>query len=277
MILFVQCLIAGEKTEETVIKKQMVFHGSSGRNLLIIKNFRGDIKVTGHSKHTVDVKVKKTVWARSPEQFAQALKDVILDISEEENLIEFYVDGPFRDRNRRNQWHSGRYQVNYAFEVYVHFETDLELETVNDGDIRINQVHGVCAANNVNGGIEAGGIYEAGKIYALNEDVSVQFEKNPTQNCVVGSLNGDVRLVFQPGLSADFVIETFNGEAYSDFKTTRLQTEPYFKEKKNQKNYYKTGHKDRIRIGRGGPEIYWQGFNGDLLILDRSNRKNKKL
>ncbi|MFC1569504.1 hypothetical protein ACFL4L_04735 [bacterium] len=183
--------------------------------------------------------IKKIIWARSAEQFELAQNEVTLDISEEEDLIEFFVNGPFRDKNNHIHWHGGRYCVTYHFSIKVPFKTDLDLETVNDGSIKIAEIKGRCSANNINGGIEATGIHEVNKIYALNEDVLIHFNKNPTQDCIVGSLNGDVRLYFNPNLSADFIIKTFNGEVYSDFEVERIDGEAYVTINKRDKHHYK--------------------------------------
>ncbi len=267
-------LMAREHESHETLKKSYSFKGDGKTKMLIINNLYGDIKVTGHAKQTVDVVIQKTIWARSAEQFELAKSEVTLDVMEEEDLIEFFVNGPFREKNHDNHWCGKRYKVMYHFDMKVPFHTGLELETINDGDIIISNVHGPCSANNINGGIDASGIREVGRIYALNEHVQIRFDQNPTKDCTIGSLNGDVRLYFKKNLSADFQIDTFNGEVYSDFEVEHLEEESFVEIEKDGKCKYKTGHHDKIRVGKGGPEIFWKGFNGDLLILDSSLKKH---
>lgn len=267
-------LTAREHESHEILKESYRFRGDGKTKTLIIYNFFGDIRVTGHSEQTVDVVIQKKIWARSAEQFDLAKSEVILDIMEEEDLIEFFIDGPFREKNRDNHWCGKRYKVMYHFDVKVPFHAGLELETINDGDIIISNVHGPCSANNINGSIDASGIREVGKIYALNKNVRIRFDRNPTKDCTVGSLNGDVRLYFKKNLSADFQIDTFNGEVYSDFENERIEEKPFIEVEKNGKCTYKTGHHDKIRVGKGGPEISWKGFNGDLLILNSSLKRH---
>lgn len=278
ILIFAMQLLAKEHKSHEVIKDSFTIKGSDKIKTLIVKNFWGGIKVTGHNKKTVDVMIEKDVWARSQEQFDKAKAEMKLDVLEEEDLIEFYVGGPFRDNQHgRDPWKNRRYKVFYQFEIKVPFETALDLETINDGDIQIRNVKGKCSANNINGGIEAMNIREVGKIYALNEDVLIEFDRNPTKDCTIGSLNGDVDLYFKKNLSADFKIKTFNGEVYSDFETVRISGEAYNDIKKNSKTIFKAGHHDKIRIGKGGPLIYWKGFNGDLLIRNQSKSKQASL
>lgn len=278
LLIFAIQLPAKEHTSHEIIKDSYTFKGPGKIKTLIVKNYWGGIKVTGHNKKTVDVMIEKKIWARSQEQFDKAKAEMKLNVLQEEDLIEFYVDGPFHgDQTRRDPWKNRRYKVYYQFEIKVPVETALDLETINDGDIRIKDIQGKCTASNINGGIEAIGIREIGKIYALNEDVLIEFDRNPTQDCTVGSLNGDVDLYFKKNLSADFKIKTFNGEVYSDFETKRIKGEAYKDIKKNSKTVFKAGHHDKIRIGKGGPLIYWKGFNGDLLIRNQSKSRHASL
>lgn len=268
LIFFVVGLgFSKEQTAEETITKTLVFHGSGPTKTLIVDNVWGSVRIHGHREKSIAVEIHKNIWARSPEQFQKALQEVTLDISEEEDLIEFYVDGPFRDHHKENHYHPNRYRVTYTFHILVPYETDLDIKTVNDGNIEIQDIHGTCSANNINGGIKAESIRNVGKIYGLNKDVTVRFERNPDQDGTVGSLNGDVHLFFSKKPSAEFMIETFNGEVYSDFKAEDIKSEPYLKVEKEDKCKYKTGHQKTIRIGNGGPVIKWEGFNGDLFIL----------
>ena len=275
LILMLPCIcpsaasLAEEKTLEETIEKTYAFHGTGTSRRLIVDNYNGDIRIRGHRNDTVQVKITRIAWARSPEQMEKALTEVRLDISEETDVIEFYVDGPFRDKNTARTWHPGRYKVTCHFDITVPEDINVVLKTVNNGNIQVSHIHGVCSAHNMNGGIVMEGVRQVLDVYSLNEDVVVHFDRNPAQDCSIGSLNGDVRLHFLPGLSADFIIETFNGEVYSDFQSQNTLAPSFSETDRNIVNRYKTGHKGRIRIGKGGPKINWRGFNGDLLILNK--------
>ena len=136
------------------------------------------------------------------------------------------MDGPFRDsdgrsRRRGRRWRT-HYEVRYDFEIQVPRGTNVDLSTVNDGEILVRQIDGHYDVHNVNGGIEMEKIGGSGEVYAVNGDVTVDFVKNPSKNSRFGSLNGEVRLYFLPNLSADFYLKTFNGEIYSDFPVSYL-------------------------------------------------------
>ena len=82
-------------------------------------------------------------------------------------------------------------------------------------------------------------------------------------------MNGDVKVTFLDGLSADFRLKTFNGEAYTDFEVTHVPDIATTKESKKGKYIYKSNRRTRVRVGKGGPEIEFDGFNGDIKILKK--------
>jgi DUF4097 and DUF4098 domain-containing protein YvlB len=252
------------------IEREFVISRPEAVFTLIVDNIWGSITVKGVPGKSVKVTIHKTIEARSDEQMQRALDEVSLDISHEDSLLEFYVDGPFRDRypKRKNRhWHERKYKVNYEFELEIPRSISVDISTVNDGDILIENVWGDYHVNNVNGGIKMTGLRGSGKAYALNKDLLCYFDQNPKQKCTFGSLNGDVKLYFQEPLSAEFAMKTFNGEAYSDFKLTHVPSDPEIVREHNGRTVYKCVRRYHARAGHHGPVIELDGFNGDLLIL----------
>ncbi len=78
-----------------------------------------------------------------------------------------------------------------------------------------------------------------------------------------------MRLYFLPGLSAQFNLDTFNGEIFTDFEVESMPPEAFYAKKYNGRKVYKAGHLCRVRAGKGGPEITMDGFNGDMFILKK--------
>jgi hypothetical protein len=64
-------------------------------------------------------------------------------------------------------------------------------------------------------------------------------------------------------------MKTFNGEAFSDFEVKTLPASTEVKESrdtKGKKFVYKRDRFTQVRIGKGGPAIECDTFNGDILI-----------
>lgn len=261
---------------QDTVERTLTFATGSGPTRLVVDNVNGSIRVTGGgADNQVRVVARRTIKADSPDRADAARNEVTLDI-EEGRTITLFVDGPFRGRDaarsrRRGTRHRGRtgYTVRYDFEITVPRQVDLELSTVNDGDILVERVGGQFDVENVNGGVELREIEGSGRAYALNEDLTVTFARNPSGNFYFGSLNGEVVVRLLPDLSADLRLKTFNGEIYTDFETSPLPTSSATVEQRGGKNVYKFTSSG-VRIGRGGPTLEFDGFNGDIRILKKS-------
>jgi len=255
-----------EKKEE--IRQTLKFSNPSTAKEIAVDNINGSITVAGYEGKEVQLVAHKTIYARSPEKVREAEQDVRLEITEKNNSIRLYVDGPFRCENCRGQRYSG-YEVNFDFELKIPREADFYLKTVNDGDIKVTDVAGEYDVKNVNGGIEMNEVSGAGRVYALNEDVKILFKKNPAAESYFGSLNGDVEISFRPNLAADLRFKTFNGEVFTDFPVTYLANATPIRERRKGKNVYRYDRASKVRVGSGGPELEFDAFNGDIRILRR--------
>lgn len=252
--------------DDETIRKTLTFPDTSGRIRVQVDNIYGNIEVTGTSGNDVQLVAYKTIKARTQSRAERAKEEVLLDISEENNIIDIYVDGPFRCQNgRKNRWDPG-YKVIYNFELQVPRRAAVYLKTVTEGHITVKNVQGDFNVRNVNGPIKMEGMGGSGDAHTVNGKVHILFSRNPVSNCSFKTINGDLDLFFPEGLSADFYLKTFNGEAYSDFPVTLLPYKMEKTEKKNGKYVYKSTGTSRVRIGGGGPEIKMDTLNGDLLI-----------
>ncbi len=273
-VFFLAAILSAEVEKNNVIQKTFRFKNPAAKNLVIVDNVWGDVRVTGYDGDEIRMKAKKHLSAKSDAILSEIEQAVTLDISEEDDAIELYVDGPFRDndhRSRRHHWNRYRdIQARYDFEIQVPKGVDLDLSTVNDGEITVQNVMGDYDVHNVNGGIKMDKIGGSGEAYAVNGDVTVDFVKNPASDGRYGSLNGEVKLYFLPELSADFQLKTFNGEIYSDFPVTSLPAKAVKSTEKEKGRFvYKVSRMTAVRAGQGGPKIVLDGFNGDMFILKK--------
>jgi hypothetical protein len=255
-----------EKKEE--IRQTLKFSNPSAAKAIEVDNVFGSITVAGYDGNEVQLVAHKTIYARSEEKVQEALQDVQLEITERNNSIRLYVDGPFRCQNCRSQRYSG-YEVNLDFELKIPRDADFYLKTVNDGDIKVADVAGEYEVENINGGIEMLEVSGAGRVYALNAGVKVRFKKNPTGGSYFGSLNGDVEISFHPNLAADLRFKTFNGDIFTDFPVTYLANAAPTRERRQGKSVYRYDRAAKVRVGNGGPELEFDAFNGDIRILKR--------
>ncbi len=270
--LCVVCLpcLAEDVDQRETIEKTFPLSGDSARKL-VVDDLDGSIQVTGRPGSEIHLIARKRLTADSPEEAAEARRGVTLDISQNANTVRLYVDGPFRcDCGGRHDRHRRSYRVRYDFELQVPSDTAVSLKTVNDGEIKVEGVAGDYDVDNVNGGIQMADVSGSGKVYALNGRVQVSFRENPrAASSFTGSLNGEVRVSFQPGLTADLRFKTFNGGVFTDFPVTYLPVTATAGERHEGKFVYKSNEWSSVRVGRGGPQLSFDAFNGNIRILNR--------
>ncbi len=252
--------------EKETIQKTLTFQDPKKPKEVIVDNIFGAIEVEGYSGQEVKLTAHKTIKARTKDKILKARQEVTLDITEDGNTIDLYVNGPFRCQNRKRGWRDPGYRVHYDFRLMVPHKTDMVLKTVTDGDILVTDIQGDFDINNVNGKIEMSGMAGSGRAHTVNGRVRIQFNKNPGTDCSFKTINGDIDIDFTKGLSADFRLKTFNGDAYSDFPIDYLQARSAEKGRKDGKYIFKSDRFIGVRIDKGGPEIKMDTLNGDLLI-----------
>ncbi len=157
--------------EKEEIRKTLKFQDPSGVKELQIDNIFGSITVVGTNSSEVLLVAHKTIKARTKEKIQKAKEEVTLDVSEDGNTIDLYVDGPFRCENKEGRGRKNRnpgYQVHYDFEIKVPFKTNLYLKTVTDGDITVNNFEGDFEIKNVNGKIKIIDVAGSGDAHTSN-------------------------------------------------------------------------------------------------------------
>ena len=86
--------------QKETIKKTIKFSDPSKAKKVIVDNIWGSIDVVGYGGKDVQLIVYKTIEGETKRAIERAKEEVELDITEINNEIELYVDGPFRDKDR---------------------------------------------------------------------------------------------------------------------------------------------------------------------------------
>jgi len=258
--------------ERETIDRSFSLSEAAGTNEVKVDNIDGTLDVVGYPGSEVRLTVQKTIRAESSEKLAEARRDVRLDLAQRGNSIEAYVEAPWRCKDggvnyRGERWYG--YTVRHDFTVRLPENARLYARTLNHGNIKVENLSGPFDLKSINGGIEMQQISGSGDAYALNGGVRIVFRRNPRANSYFGSLNGEISVAFQPGLSADVRIKTFNGKVYTDFPVIPLPPSSGAGERRNGKFIYKSDRYYGLRVGSGGPELKFDGFNGDIVISSK--------
>ena len=274
-VLFVALSIAIPSTAEELsdsrtTSKSIAFEGAGSRRV-VVDNVWGSISVEGYGGETVEMTAVETVHARTAERINQAWREVELQILKQDGEIELYVDGPFRCHDRAdrgncwNRWHD-RYEVIYDFRVRVPHDTDIEVRTVNHGDIEVSGVRGDFRVQNVNGSIELSGLAGSGEATTVNGPVVASFVSNPKNDSHFETINGKIDVSFQPDLSADLEMVARWGELWSEYKVEPLPSSPPTKRIEGGRTVIELQHGSRVRVDSGGPTHSFETLNGNIYV-----------
>jgi hypothetical protein len=254
--------------ETRTLRETLTITDRSETPTVVVDNVFGSILVVGHRGSTVEMVARETVRARSRTALGNARDEVELSIVSEGSEVVLYVDGPFRDDRGRccSNWRDRGYTVVYDFELRVPANADLELRTINEGQVEVRGVHGRFEVSNVNGGIEMEGVGGSGKATTVNGPVRIRFDESPEQDSAFHTVNGRVDITFPSGLSADLGFKTWNGDVYTDFEAEPLPVRPARKERSDGSWVLKTDEWTRVRVAAGGPELTFETLNGNITI-----------
>jgi hypothetical protein len=285
MLMCIPLLVDAQSFSDK-ITKELKFEKASPSNTLILANINGSMKVQGYDGDKILIEADRIIKAKTDDRLEQGKKEMqVKEIDRVDTLI-VYVSGGcnhFGYRNNRRHNHGWSYQwdcdngdcnppydYTFNFTVKVPKGINVEVSTVNDGNVTIENVSGSVKAENVNGAIRLTAL--AGKTYAstINGDVDVDYSRNPNQDSRYYSLNGDINALFVKGLAANMSFKSFNGELYTNVQN--LQTLPAMIEKKEGKegtNLKIAGN--RFKVGSGGALLDFETFNGDVIVKEKNN------
>ena len=228
----------------------------------------GSIKVDGYDGSDVKVVavLRKSSKNKSKSQYAEddkmkgmkKITDNGMSFSVEEVNNTVYVkrspNGPIID-----------------FEVMIPNNFSVDLKTLNNGSIIVNNVNGKHEVSNTNGKVTMTNVGGSVVADALNKDITVTFRTITANTTMMfTSLNGDIDITFPNSLKANVSARSDFGNIYTDFEISVDKSKPALKTS-DKNGVYQVKREKGIQgtINGGGSDITFKTLNGDILI--RSN------
>lgn len=263
-------LVAYGQERKQTINKEYALYGSA--KVLMISNVNGFIKVEGYDGQKVTMEINEHLKAKSSAALEEMISKIGIEEEEFGDTLEVYISTPCScdcEKKSRYNWNNcnirGKY--NYDFTIKVPRELNLNLATVNDGDIKVNNVDGRIKANNINGAIFLEEIREAVYVHTINGDIEIEYASLPGQDSEYYTLNGDLTVYYPPTLSADMSFKSFNGDFYTNFNIEhKLPVLSMKTEEGHRGTTYKINETTEVRVGSGGIHLDFETFNGDIFI-----------
>jgi hypothetical protein len=153
-------------------------------------------------------------------------------------------------------------------ELKIPQDVKLQIGTVNDGDIEVNNVRGELEVNNVNDKITLNNISGSVVANTVNGDVDVTFKAiDPKAPMAFSTLNGDVNVTLPADTKANLKLKSDNGDVFSDFDIDVDKT-PAKIDKTTEPGLYKIKKDDWVlgKINGGGPEMMMKNMQGNIYV-----------
>jgi hypothetical protein len=262
----------------THITKEFTLKNAPSSSVLSIYNVFGPVKVEGYAGDKVLIEVDEKLSAKKAEVLEQAKQEFKLVFDQNADTVIAYIAEPNDSRPHdyradRDRYHNIEYIYRLAFTVKVPYSMNLNVSTINDGDIQVKDVAGSLRVHNINGGITVQNAKNAlADIRTINGNIVVNHLGMPPTESSYYTLNGKLEVTYPADLSADITFKSMNGSFYTDFPEVQLLPGKVTKttEKKAAGTVYKLSKTSDVRVGNGGRTYKFETLNGNIYIRKQS-------
>jgi len=277
-------MIGKAQTFTETITKEFKFEKPSVQNTLILANINGSIKVEGYAGDKILIEAVRSINAKTTERLEKGKKEMQLNQIDRYDTIIYYVGGSCnkfvygRKKDKHQRWTYDwdcednncreTYDYKFDFKIKVPYSINVEVSTINDGSITVEQMKAGVKANNINGAIVLIGLEGPTEAVTINGDVDLDYTKNPGSACRFYTLNGDINANFQKGLAANMSFKTFNGDLYTNLENVESMPMEVEKVKGENGFHLKVGG-SRYKIRQGGALLDFETFNGDAIVKEK--------
>jgi len=263
--LLVTPAVAADRVEESRSWTE-TFTVTHTNPTLEISNIWGDVRVrAGGEAGEISISVKEHRSAPDQLRFDRSLETLKLNTEADGSGISLYVGN--RDRN----WHWSKRcrgcRVDYQFDVLVPADVQLDVSTVNDGDVDVHGVIDVINAANVNGSVFISGLNNCSALESVNGEITASFANPPGADCDMQTVNGDIIIEIPEAAGINVAMDLFNGRMRSELPVDPLAIPARVEESRSDGHYrYRIEQPAGVSIAGGGPTFSISSINGDIRI-----------
>jgi hypothetical protein len=250
------------------------FAGGGDRRL-VVRTIQGSIRVSASSGADAQLRVRRTIEADTDADLRAGEREVVLETRDGDSTVEAIVEDQARTcGDNESSWNGSRrprYSATFDFDITVPAETDLVLCTINGQAITVSGTRGDFDISNINGHITLDRVAGAGRATTINGPINATLLTAPRLDSVFKTLNGDVSVTWPADLAADLYLKTRNGGLYTDFDVETMATRRASDgQRRDGRFVLRSNEFTTVRVGRGGPDITLETFNGDVRVLRAS-------
>ena len=266
------CLRAQSTKSVEVISREFVLTADAERSTLALYNISGSVTVRGYAGSTILVEATKTIRAGDARTLEIGKRETQLGFAQHGDSVVVYMAAPYdsrphRGRNRREYKHTYyHYAIDYV--VKVPYQLNLNVSTVNNGKVLVQDVTGPLNAGNVNGAIMLLNVKGTTQAHTVNGNVEAAYAANPPGASSYHTINGQIKVKYPASFAADLHFKSMHGELYTDFPNVEMLPAQVTRNKQGHGDgtVYKLTKDTAVRIGKGGPAFRFETLNGDVTI-----------
>ncbi|MCC2547453.1 DUF4097 family beta strand repeat-containing protein [Hymenobacter sp. BT175] len=253
--------LAAQQTSKEQIVVVLRYPGKPGK--LHLKLVRGSIRVQGYSGKEVVIEASAQSSSRDrdrePAEAANGMRRISrvegLDVTAEEKDNQVYI---------RTQSHVN--PVDFTIKVPRQFS--LQLGTVNNGEITVENVAGELEISNVNGSIRLKDVAGSAVLSTVNGSLVADFnDVTPGAPMAFSTVNGKVDVTLPAKAKAALKLKSDRGEIYSDFDLAVDSSPPKVTRTAKDGTYrVSTDNWTYGKMNGGGAELMIKTMNGNIYI-----------
>lgn len=262
----------GYRLQDVTTVRHMLRFAGGGERTVVVRNLHGSIRVSGQRGDDVRLEATRTVSADTPDDLARGEREAVLSVADGRPTIEAIVrepNGPVCGEQWEGGWQRRpRYHVRYDFELAVPERTRLVLCTINGEAIDVDGTSGDFDISNVNGRITMARVRGSGRAHTVNGPITATFLDVPRTDADFKTINGELTMTWPAALTGRLRLKTFNGGLFTDFDVEPLARKPLpLPSSSGGRTHYRSNQYTEVQVGRGGPEITLESFNGNVRVL----------
>lgn len=244
---------------------------------VVLFNFEGDMNITASSNDKISVKVVLEDGEMSDYLTLNEIKKTNLygvylqtPCMVDPNLENFNPERPFRLMNGKKdcEWENFdlRDMPNLTFNIQIPQHINVYISTINEGEIKLENINGKIHANNVNGGISINNCNRIHEATTVNGNVNVVYSSVPEVNGIFKTINGDIELTASENANVNAQFKSFSGDFYTDFDEIDVNQNVNKETTLKEGKLIHINEYTDVRVGKGGFELAIETFNGNAYL-----------
>lgn len=270
--------IAFESSEK--INKTYTIPEINNYSEVYISNLHGSVTVESYNGKTIVIEATKNITAKNEANLEKGKSQINLSVYEYDKGLFIYLDHPCADldtenlelcyncNDHRNFWNKD-YKFNMDLVIKLPKGVDfVDVSTVNNGEIFIQNLECNLEVSNVNGSLEVKNHIGNIEASTVNGNVMVNFLNNPTSYANFSTINGTIEVECLKQLSAEVNYKTMHGDFFTNYDNIEFLANKIIKSesKHHQSTKYKLGSTKSFKIGNGEAEFSFKTLNGDMYL-----------